>query len=167
MSWRGCPGNRFTTRPQRRNGKVKRSQTFFPYSLIPRPSFPSLVIPRVVFIRVLCRMTVPSPALQSCDNDSFEQGALSPLPARESKTNRRDFTAVKPRDDSVFHDFQYIARLVIPGSTPYRFLIEERNKNHLDRVCWATSLLYDATIPISRHKVVFFRGAANSEIATV
>lgn len=59
-------GNHFTrTRPHRRNGKVKRSQTFF------LPPFPSLVIPRVVFIRAPRRMTVLSPTLQSCDNDSF------------------------------------------------------------------------------------------------
>lgn len=167
-------GNRFTrTRPQRRNGKVKRSQTFFQaYSLFPRPqSPPSLVIPRVVFIRAPRSSNDRSvrrrrSALQSRrDNDSFGQGALSPVTSRpgESKTNRRDFAAVKPRDDTVFHDFQYMARPAIPClgaiSIPY---LGGRNRNHPDRVCWATSLLYDATIPISRHKVVFFHSVVKA-----
>lgn len=89
--------------------------------------------------------------------------------SRKPKTNRGDFTAVKPRDNSVFHDFQYIARFVSLGSILHRPLVEGRSKNHLGRVCRATKLLYDTTIPISRHKVVFFLNVANAnfKVATI
>lgn len=66
-----------------------------------------------------------------------------------------------------FSDFQYIARFVILGSTLYRPLIEGRNMNHIGRVYWAFSLLYEATVPISRHKVVFFHSVANASFKVV
>jgi len=88
--------NHFTrTRSQRRNGKVKCWQSFFPCPLLPPSSFPLFVILRVVFICASRQMTIPFLTLQSCDNDSFGRVPFYCCQSRESKTNRRNFTAVK------------------------------------------------------------------------
>lgn len=148
--------------PRGRMGKLnvrKVSSEGAPFTLL---RFPSLMIPRVVFICAPHWMTILSSTTQNYDTASFEQSVPSLLPT-EGENRRQtgaNFAAVKLRGDGVFHDFQYIARFVILGSTLYRPSIEERSRNHVDRVCRATSLLYDATIPISRHKVVFFRIAS-------